>query len=94
MSSYRSMLFVTLCLVCFSASAQEPAPVEHEGESIAIIGNQELPRSIYIIPWKESDLGDLPGRPVESLLDEGLEAVDRDVFQRELEYYATGHSAH
>ena len=39
------------------------------------------------MPWKRSDLGDLAGRPVNSLLDEVLQPLDRDVFQRENRYY-------
>ncbi len=42
---------------------------------------------LYIVPWKRSDLGDLAGRPVNSLLDEVLQPLDRDVFQRENRYY-------
>jgi len=39
------------------------------------------------VPWKRADLGDLMGKPVNSLLDEVLQPVDRDVFQRENRYY-------
>ncbi len=42
---------------------------------------------LYIVPWKRSDLGDLVGKPVNSLLDEVLTPVDRDVFQRENRYF-------
>lgn len=85
-------VFLILVLAGISSSvfAEED---EIELEAISIVGNKELPRSLTIVPWKKSDLGDLPGRPVESLLDEALEPVERDVFRRELEYYAIGHSA-
>jgi hypothetical protein len=52
-----------------------------------ITGNRELPKVLYIVPWKRSDLGDVVGRPVNSLLDEVLQPLDRDVFQRENRYY-------
>jgi hypothetical protein len=52
-----------------------------------ITGNRELPKVLYIVPWKRSDLGDLTGKPVNSLLDEVLEPIDRDVFRRENRYY-------
>ena len=39
------------------------------------------------MPWKRSDLGDLAGRPMNSLLDEVLQPLDRDVFQRQNRYY-------
>jgi hypothetical protein len=42
---------------------------------------------MYIVPWKKSEIGDLAGRPMNSLLDEVLAPVDRDVFRREVTYY-------
>lgn len=56
-------------------------------EATQITGNRELPRVMYVVPWKKSDLGDLGGRPANSLLDEVLTPVDRDVFQRQNRYY-------
>lgn len=53
----------------------------------SITGNQELPKVLYIVPWKRSDLGDLGGRPVNTLLDEVLAPIDRPVFERHLSYY-------
>jgi hypothetical protein len=56
-------------------------------DSTQITGNRELPKVLYIVPWKRSDLGDLVGKPVNSLLDEVLAPVDRDVFKRQNRYY-------
>ena len=42
---------------------------------------------LYIVPWRSAELGDLVGRPVNSLLDEVLEPVDRDVFRRQNRYF-------
>ncbi|MEO8307269.1 MAG: hypothetical protein ABI616_04430 [Pseudomonadota bacterium] len=58
-----------------------------ELDATQITGNSELPRVLYVVPWKRSDLGDLTGRPVNSLLDEVLTPVDRDVFRRQNRYY-------
>jgi hypothetical protein len=58
-----------------------------ELDTTQITGNRELPKVLYIVPWKRSDLGDLVGKPVNSLLDEVLTPVDRDVFKRENRYY-------
>jgi hypothetical protein len=55
----------------------------------SITGNQELPKVLYIVPWKRSDLGDLVGRPVNTLLDEVLAPIDPEVFERHLDYYET-----
>ena len=56
-------------------------------EGTEIKGNRELPKVLYIVPWKKPLPGDLIGRPVESLLDETLAPLDRDVFRREIRYY-------
>ncbi|MBK7114916.1 MAG: hypothetical protein IPH71_02595 [Proteobacteria bacterium] len=58
-----------------------------ELDTTQITGNRELPRVLYVVPWKRSDLGDLAGKPANSLLDEVLAPVDRDVFKRQNRYY-------
>lgn len=52
-----------------------------------ITGNLELPKVMYIVPWKKSDPGDLMGRPVNTLLDEVLAPLDREEFIRQVNYY-------
>jgi hypothetical protein len=58
-----------------------------ELDTTQITGNRELPRVLYVVPWKRPDLGDLGGKPANSLLDEVLAPVDRDVFRRQNRYY-------
>jgi hypothetical protein len=52
-----------------------------------VTGDQEQPKVMYVVPWKKSDIGDLSGKPMNSLLDEALAPVDRDEFKREVAYY-------
>ena len=58
-----------------------------ELSGMSIIGNDEAPKSLYIVPWKSSEIG------VESSLnrvnDAEYEPVDRDVFIRQLNFYET-----
>lgn len=54
-----------------------------------IIGNRELPKVLYIVPWKKPAPGDLSGRPLVSVLDEAMAPVDRDVFRRQVQYDAS-----
>jgi hypothetical protein len=68
-------------------AAARKGPDRLELEATEITGNRELPKVLYIVPWKRSDLGDLVGKPVNSLLDEVLQPLDRDVFRRENRYY-------
>lgn len=56
-------------------------------EATTVTGNRELPKVLYIVPWKKADIGNLPGQPFNTLLDETLTPVDRDVFRREVDYY-------
>ena len=58
-----------------------------ELDTTTVTGNRELPKVMYVVPWKKSDLGDLPAQPFNTLLDEALTPVDRDVFRREVTYY-------
>ena len=71
-------------------AADRPAPRVMDTLDLgttSITGNAELPKVLYIVPWKKSDLGDLVGRPVNTLLDEVLAPVDPAVFERHLSYY-------
>ncbi|MEM8814292.1 MAG: hypothetical protein AAFX56_06135 [Pseudomonadota bacterium] len=66
------------------APGQDPdAPKTMSGMSI--LGNEEAPKSLVIIPWKASEIGADLG--LDDSLDERADPVDRDVFLRELEFY-------
>jgi hypothetical protein len=56
-------------------------------DTTTVTGNRELPKVMYVVPWKKSDIGDMLARPMNSILDEALAPVDRDVFRREVSYY-------
>jgi hypothetical protein len=75
-------LLVALCAA--PALAQDRADIDRS----QIIGNRELPKVLYIVPWKKPLPGDLSGRPMASVIDEALAAVDRDVFRRQVRYDA------
>lgn len=70
-----------------SATAGRPA-IDHLAlDTTVVTGNRELPKVLYIVPWKKAELGDLPAQPFNTLLDEALTPLDRDVFRREVTYY-------
>ncbi len=63
------------------------APTDPKSMSgMSILGNQEAPKSLVIVPWKSSEIGN--GIGVSRALDTRIRAVDKDVFMRELKYYA------
>lgn len=74
------------------ADAAKPAaakPAAAQGDKqmsgMSILGNDDAPKSLVIVPWKSSELGD--PLAVSRALDDGRQPVDRDVFMRELDYY-------
>jgi hypothetical protein len=72
-----------------SGSGQKAAPKTDRLDlgTATVTGDREQPKVMYIVPWKRSDIGDLAGKPMNSLVDEILAPVDRDVFKREVIYY-------
>src|SRR5262245_38059166 len=64
-------------------AAKKPASADRlDLETTVVTGNRELPKVLYIVPWKKAELGELPAQPFNTLLDEVLQPVDRDVFRR------------
>ena len=52
---------------------------------MSILGNQEAPKALVIVPWKSSELGNGPS--ISTLLDDSRRPVDKEVFMRILSYY-------
>ncbi len=78
------------------AAARGPVPARQKAPMAAdrvdlgtttVTGDHEQPKVMYVVPWKKADIGDLSGKPMNSLLDEALAPVDRDEFKREVLYY-------
>ncbi len=83
-SSNLALFTAGALLAAMPAWAQDRAELERT----QIIGNRELPKVLYIVPWKKPLPGELSGRPPASVLDEALAPIDRDVFRRQLRYDA------
>jgi hypothetical protein len=66
-----------------AANAKDTGAKELSGMSI--LGNQEAPKALVIVPWKSSQLGDTLG--IAKNLDDGRQPVDKEVFMRQLSYY-------
>ncbi len=81
---------VALLAALLAAAAAVPAFAQDRADidRTQIIGNRELPKVLYIVPWKKPVPGELSGKPLVSVLDEALAPVDRDVFRRQVQYDA------
>jgi hypothetical protein len=90
---YRTR-FLWLCLLLTllgTANAEDTgpppdkAPAAKELSGMSIVGNDEAPKSLYIVPWKKSEMGTETG--LSRMLTERAVPVDREVFLRQLEFY-------
>jgi hypothetical protein len=88
---YRALVFC-VCLVLFPAvlAAAEDVKSDEQSEAkklsgMSIVGNDEVPKSLYIVPWKSSEVG--VETRLTTMLNEGDVPVDRDVFKRQLGFY-------
>ena len=84
---YRfALILIPLLLLTGAGRADQPAD---EGdkllEGISIVGNDDAPKSLVIVPWKSSGL--VHTLDVSTALGDGRQPVDREVFMRELDYY-------
>lgn len=80
------ILFLSLSMSSMSYAEKKKKDDAKTLSGISIIGNKDAPKSLYIVPWRSSELGfesDLNS----SLLNEGMHPVDKDVFTRELNFY-------
>jgi hypothetical protein len=67
------------------AAAPAPKAGDKELSGMSIVGNDDAPKALVIVPWKSSAMGS--ALDVSRALDDGRQPVDRDVFRRELDYY-------
>lgn len=92
---YRK-LSLCLCLILLSAAVaiaqdtegkadENKDPEAKELSGMSIVGNDEAPKSLYIVPWKSSEVG--VETSLNMMLGEEDVPVDRDVFSRQIEFY-------
>ncbi len=81
----KPQILPALLLLSTSTFTQAETRIEMQGT--AVIGNQELPKILYIVPWKKSGLPDMRRPPISQLIDEVLAPLDREEFRREIYYH-------
>ena len=69
-----------------SNAGEKPKAEDKQMSGISILGNQDSPKSLVIVPWKSSEIG--AGVGLANSLNDRAAPVDRDVFARQLRYYA------
>jgi hypothetical protein len=64
---------------------EEPNGKDDPNLGMSILGNQEAPKALVIVPWKRSEIGNALG--VSTMLDDSRLPIDKEVFMRVLSYY-------
>ena len=84
---FRVLVFCILLLSMTGLAKSEALSDDGDKllDGMSIVGNDEAPKSLVIVPWKSSGLVDT--LDVSTVLGDGRQPVDRDVFMRELGYY-------
>ena len=68
-----------------AAAKEDPKTKDDSNLGMSILGNQEAPKSLVIVPWKSSEIGKALG--ISTMLDDSRQPVDKEVFMRMLNYY-------
>lgn len=77
----------TICILLFTILMGSVNAADRlELDKANIQGASELPKVLYIVPWKKAELGDRPVK-VNRMVDEVLSPVDRDVLKRQINFY-------
>lgn len=88
----KRTFILCLCSVLMTAGLTfaEVAETDTSSETkelsgMSIVGNDEAPKSLYIVPWRSSEIG--VETSLHTMLNDSDGPVDRDVFMRQIEFY-------
>ena len=68
-----------------ASTKEDPTAKDNPNLGMSILGNQEAPKALVIVPWKRSEIGDALG--ISTRLDDSRLPIDKEVFMRMLSYY-------
>lgn len=73
-------------IILFCLAQAVIAETKLELDEAEIKGARELPKVLYILPWKKTRPDTSP-LPMRSLINEALSPIDVDVFKRQVRYH-------
>lgn len=85
------LIFLYVAPVWAAEKGKKEVGDAKEVSGMSIVGNNETPKSLVIVPWKSSEIGQ-ETKLNSNLLSDGLTPVDKAVFMRELEFYKLGNA--
>ncbi len=85
--SLTNFVLLAICLGLTLTNTLVAQDQKLEMEGTAIIGNKELPKVLYIVPWKPAEKTEITTPPINSILDQALKPIDRKTFRRQVRYH-------
>lgn len=84
MKKLTRLIFGLLCVCPALVSAEDKMQMD----DTSIVGARELPKVLYVVPWKDSELTISAATPNKGPSEQSMDALDRDVYKREVDYYS------
>ncbi len=81
--NYRIFCAITLSLFTTLAHAE----VILESEGMTVFGQHELPKVLYVVPWKRKDVAEIDTPQTKTLATDVLTPIDPEIFKRQARYY-------
>ena len=81
----RLLSILTVFAISVGAGAQAQDRIQMEGTEIK--GNKELPRVLYVVPWKMAERFEIESPPIDSIMERRLTPLDRAAFRRTIRYH-------
>ncbi|MDX1802714.1 MAG: hypothetical protein R3292_01450 [Alcanivorax sp.] len=78
---------LALTLLLTGALAQAGTATSKDEPATNVIGSQEAPTVLNVVPWKDREVKLKKKDPTSALLNRVLEPLDQDVLTREIEYH-------
>lgn len=83
----KTWIFIALLVLMLLISGGLLAEERIQLDDTSILGSRELPKVTYIVPWKSSKITGVGDLGNNSSYEEGMVALDRDIFRKELDYF-------
>jgi hypothetical protein len=79
-----NLLLGTILLTISATSALAETRIELDETKVQ--GASELPKVLYIVPWKKTEMDTKPVK-LNTMVEEVMTPVDRDVLKRQVKFY-------
>ncbi len=87
-STYRPLIAVCLAVAAVTIAGPAKADVELQSDGMTVYGQSELPKVLYIVPWKRREAKEIDMPKTKSLVSDVLAPIDPDIFRRQIRYHA------